>query len=131
VGHDGTAFSVPSADIQMVAEENFAVGSHGTNIRFMTASLGSGTNTEKLRITANGNVGIGTSTPATKLEVVATGEAARFGDNTNTSTYAGLAYNANFPRALFGYDALTGSAVVQGGGGKGKLKRHQPCRRFS
>ena len=38
------------------------------NIRMYTAGSGSGT--ERLRVTANGNVGIGTQTPAAKLHVV-------------------------------------------------------------
>jgi hypothetical protein len=58
----------------------------GTNgLIFRTA--GTGGSTEAMRITNNGNVGVGTTTPSKKLEVV--GDAS-FSSNTSTVTFSGL-----------------------------------------
>ncbi|MES3005335.1 MAG: tail fiber domain-containing protein [Patescibacteria group bacterium] len=82
---------------------------------------GSDSVTENMVVTNAGNVAIGTTTPATKLNVWGTGEAARFGDNTNTSTYLGFAYNSvsGSPRGFFGHDSGRGNTVVQAGSTKG------------
>jgi hypothetical protein len=66
-----TAFAHTSnnASITMLAEENFTGTNQGTGMTFWTTSLGTTANNEKMRISANGNVGIGTITPAAKLDV--------------------------------------------------------------
>ena len=75
--------------------------------------------TEFARFTSTG-LGIGTTTPATKLQVFGSGEAVRFGDNTNSSTYVGVAHLGGVtPRSMFGYNAVSGNTVVQGGTTKG------------
>lgn len=67
-GYDGTAV-VAGATIVMNAEENFTPTARGTNIVFNTRSLGTTAASEKVRITANGNVGIGTTAPAVPFQV--------------------------------------------------------------
>jgi hypothetical protein len=73
---------------------------------------------------STGNVGIGTTTPGQKLTVYGTGEAARFGNESNTSTYIGFANSLAANRAFVGYSTTSygsdsGSAVIQGSVSKG------------
>jgi hypothetical protein len=71
-GSDGTAF-IPAALIQVNVD-----GTPGTNdmpgrITFSTTADGASTPTERMRISANGNVGIGTSSPGEELHVNSSG----------------------------------------------------------
>lgn len=59
--------------------------SQGTSLRFETTSIGATTRTEKIRITADGNVGIGTSAPEQKLRVIGTSGTPQFGAGTATN----------------------------------------------
>jgi len=74
VGIDGFAYDgstyVVASTINFRAEENWTATNHGSLIQFRTTNTGSGgTLSEKMRITANGNVGIGTATADSKLHV--------------------------------------------------------------
>lgn len=63
-------FSGPTARIMFEATEDFdGTGGWGTNIRFWTTDVGRTNIRERMRIEPNGNVGIGTSSPETNLEV--------------------------------------------------------------
>lgn len=53
----------------MAATENFDTTHKGTNITFSTTNNGNVLPTDKMKIDHNGNVGIGTNNPTTKLEV--------------------------------------------------------------
>jgi hypothetical protein len=53
----------------MYATENFTPTNKGTKIVFGTTSNGTMLPTEKMVINHNGDIGIGTSGPATKLDV--------------------------------------------------------------
>jgi hypothetical protein len=66
----------------MIAGENFTDSARGSFTTFNNTAIGTNTRTEHMRITSAGNVGIGTTTPAAKLDV--NGDA-RF----NNQVYAG------------------------------------------
>lgn len=68
---NGTHSTSTSAGITSFAEEAYN-GQSGSSVRFETTNLGAGSRTEKLRITANGNVGVGSATPVAALDVVGT-----------------------------------------------------------
>lgn len=71
-------------------------GGNFGELSFHTQYGGDGTLNERMRITSIGNVGIGTSTPASKLEVVggikisATGNGLTFPDGTTQTTASGV-----------------------------------------
>lgn len=54
----------------MNADENMTLTNKGTRITFLTTNTGAQLPTEKVRIASNGNVGIGTNNPTSKLQVV-------------------------------------------------------------
>jgi hypothetical protein len=61
--------SALSGLIGFYTTENWTDSSTGTEIRFSTTTKGSATRAEQVRITDNGNVGLGTIAPTQKLEV--------------------------------------------------------------
>lgn len=70
-GYDGTAFtSTVKAFIGMYASENWSATAQGTYITFNTTAAGTTTRSEVMRIDGSGNVGIGTSSPGAKVDVV-------------------------------------------------------------
>ncbi len=69
-GYDGTTFPDYAASIRMRAAQNWSTTARGTYITFETTPLNSTTMAERVRITADGNVGIGTATPIQRLDVV-------------------------------------------------------------
>jgi hypothetical protein len=69
-GFDGDNFNDPgSAYIQIRAAEEFTPTSRGAYIDFRTTPIGSIQNREQMRIAPDGNVGIGTGNPASKVEI--------------------------------------------------------------
>lgn len=69
-GFDGSNYFA-GGTINFRAAENWSNTNHGTDIQFRTTPTGSGgALAESMRITANGNVGIGTSSPAAQLHIL-------------------------------------------------------------
>ena len=72
-------------------------GMRGTDLRFATGS------SERMRISSSGNVGIGTSSPSSPLQIQSSNNQIRLVDSQNTSMYcvietisdAGLSFNAD------------------------------------
>ncbi|MGB2631678.1 MAG: hypothetical protein WBC48_02070, partial [Minisyncoccales bacterium] len=136
-GWDGTALA-NNAGIFGYAAESFTSGGHGVYITFETTATGSASRTEKLRLSSNGglslgngyvgtdpgagsmivsgNVGIGTATPATKLDVDGTlGVSAN--SSYTTSSGAGFVFrNSTSPdyEMYGGYDMSIDGAFLQG-----------------
>ena len=77
----------------------------GGNIRFLTNPVANDTAVERMRINYDGNVGIGTTSPATKLDV----NGGINIPNGNNLTWGG-AYAAGIP-TIVGYNAGTGGAL--------------------
>ena len=90
-GGFGTSTFVHSTSLDFFAQEDYTQSARGSYIRFTTTNIGEITRSEKVRITASGNVGIATTTPAEKLTVV--GNTLLSGDvgiNTNSITNPNL-----------------------------------------
>lgn len=68
-GYDGTSFGAngPQAEIRAMSIEAFTGASQGTKLVFSTTRNGNNVTEERLTIDQNGNIGIGTSTPTSKL----------------------------------------------------------------
>ena len=78
------------------------VGTTGADMHFKVGNAGA---TEALTILNSGNVGIGTTTPGTKLDVYGTGKVMMMGDTTGSSdAYIDLMAN----RGQFGFESVTG-----------------------
>ena len=65
----GTGY-VYGAAIQALTAEAFTASAAGTHLQFRTAPTGSATSVERMRITSQGNIGVGTTTPTKELHVV-------------------------------------------------------------
>jgi hypothetical protein len=68
--HSGGAFSASTVGAVMVqAAEDFTLTNQGTNVVIHTTNTGSATASEKMRVSASGNVGIGTTVPVSQLHI--------------------------------------------------------------
>ena len=67
--NDGTGFE-PSAEINASVDGIPAAGSVAGKLQFKTTTTGAGAPSTKMTILQSGNVGIGTTTPTSKLQVV-------------------------------------------------------------
>ncbi|RKZ27361.1 hypothetical protein DRQ29_03665, partial [bacterium] len=85
----GDAYSGSQARILVERGASGSGGDNPTDISFWNTPDGSVTLTERMRIRYDGNVGIGTTAPASKLSVGAAGSASYTGYFSNTSTDAG------------------------------------------
>jgi len=70
VGYGATGFSSPRAEVKVVAAQNWTNAAQGTHLRFATTPNASTILTERMVITENGRVGIGTAQPSVTLDVV-------------------------------------------------------------
>jgi len=71
-GYDGAVYST-GAQMQPMAAENWTTGAHGTNLTFWTNSIGTLSLNQRMVLTSQGSLGIGTTSPDSTLSVVGTG----------------------------------------------------------
>jgi len=88
-GYDGTNW-VRSAWITGLAAENYSSTNRGSHMAFSTTPIGSTTIAERMRIEANGNVGIGTTNPSGKLHVESAGANYVYSRNSSNTGQAGF-----------------------------------------
>jgi hypothetical protein len=69
-GYNGSAYSSNQAQFQMRASQAWTTSALGTYMLFSTTPNGSTSLTERMRIDNAGNVGIGTTAPGYKLDVI-------------------------------------------------------------
>jgi hypothetical protein len=117
-GYGTSTFSAGRGQVMFKAAENWTDEANGTYLQFTTTPLGSGAWAERIRVTPDGNVGIGTPTPAEKLSVTGTIESSaggfKYPDGT-TQTTAGKSYTAGTGLSL----ASDAFSVTFGGTGAG------------
>ena len=97
-GYGSTKFSGGRGQVMFKAAENWTDAANGTYLVFATEPIGASTiASERMRITPDGKVGIGTSTPAYALSVAGTIESTsggfRFPDGTTQTTAVGVGGN--------------------------------------
>jgi hypothetical protein len=97
-----------AAEIRGAASQTFATGAGGGNLQFSTASIGTNVMAERMRITDSGNVGIGTTNPATKLDVNGTITATGFSGPLSTSVGTFGLGTVGAPSITFTGDTNTG-----------------------
>lgn len=68
-GYNGSAVTTARAAIRVAAEESWTTTANGTRMYFLTTLNGSTVAEERMRITNDGNVGIGLSNPTARFEV--------------------------------------------------------------
>ncbi|WP_156104466.1 hypothetical protein [Chryseobacterium populi] len=70
-GYEGSLITAYTS-IVGYATENYSTGTQGSELRFYTVPNGTATNAERMTIKNDGNLGVGTNTPTTKLDVAGT-----------------------------------------------------------
>lgn len=85
-GYDGSNYSYGwngGAEITAYAAQNFTPTNRGTDLAFFTTANNTNSIQERMRITASGNIGIGTSNPTSKLHLyVSSGDGITLWDGT-------------------------------------------------
>ena len=102
-GYGTTGFSSNSRGlVSILAGENWTDSATGTYIAMHTTANGGTTRTEKIRITGDGNVGIGTTTPTNyKLEVAGIVEADNYDIGLTTLASDSIAINFSGETGLY------------------------------
>ena len=100
IGYNGTGWPYASTAIVMPARETFTTTANGADIAFLTTAPGTTSRSEKFRVTGEGRVGIGTSTPTQLIDVNGNGIRIRTSRTPASSTAAcnqgDVAWDANY-----------------------------------
>ncbi len=87
-GHNGVGYITDAqTGIKVYATEDWSLGNNGARMQFLTTPNGSSSQTTRMTIAQDGNVGIGTATPGSKLHVM--GEVWSFDDGNDTRILIG------------------------------------------
>jgi hypothetical protein len=107
-GYDGSAFSSAAAAVAGIATEDWTSTKKGMALTFHTTVNGNNPITEKMRVDHNGNLGIGTNNPTSRLEVN--------GSATNTASHnAGTSATIDFSQSNLAYtnvDLASGGTTI-------------------
>jgi hypothetical protein len=118
-GYDGTVFSnTDNAAMDFYANENFSGTNRGTYIRFRTTPNGSTSALERLRIANDGNIGIGTTGPDRKLDVLDASNPQLRLTQTDGTTYADVQVDSNGD-LIMNVDGVTNQLVLDNSGNVG------------
>src|SRR5262245_31564865 len=77
-GYATSGFGSGLSGMTVRAAENFTDTAQGTSLQFSTIATGTNTATTRMAIAANGDIGIGTTTPSGTVEAVRDGDVAAF-----------------------------------------------------
>ena len=93
-GYDGSTYQQSTA-LRTLAAENFSSSGFGSHFTILTSPVGVKNNIERFRVTADGNIGIGTTAPNAKLTLSGAGGSTASGieffTTGNASNYSGWA----------------------------------------
>jgi hypothetical protein len=86
-GYDGSTFASngPTAEMRATATQNFTGSDQGTSLTFATTPNNSNSSIDRMMISENGFIGIGTSTPSQILHVLSNSTLAGIFEGTNAS----------------------------------------------
>jgi hypothetical protein len=108
-GYGATGFSsdINRVGVWGVAAETWTDTAQGTFLQFNTTEVGTTSRTEKMRIDSAGNVGIGTSSPASRLDVT--------GPDNSGPTLVSRVYSLNRTAFLgFGFNTISANSNASG-----------------
>lgn len=101
-GSWGDAFD--TAYITAIARDTYTAANQGSELQFWTTSSGSAAPTQRLTIEEGGNVGIGTASPKSELDVLSSANSeVSITGGTNNDAHVWFYQNTDI-RALIGYD---------------------------
>ena len=95
-GYDGSAFGGNTGAIVFKSAETFTTTAKGTYITFETVPMGSTSRSEKMRVDASGNIGIGVTNPQTILDIAATSTDTGWGNQVNFRSFRAAIVSGNF-----------------------------------
>lgn len=108
--YSGSAYRT-NAVISSFADENHSVSGGGVSLRFETIGNGTTSRTEKMRVTGDGNVAIGTTTATHNLEVVGTVNSTGNISNTGASVVTSIVQTGDGTVALPSYAFASNTAT--------------------
>ena len=119
-GHDGSALTNgSSANIRFRSTEDWSSAGHGSEIRFSTTQNGSMVRTDRMWITNDGKIGIGTPSPTQALDVAGSINALSFtgnGSGLSNVTAAGLSCTGCVSPGQLNFTPGTITSVSPGAG---------------
>jgi len=113
-GYGATGFSGGQGQVMFRAAEPWTDAAHGTYLQLTTTPLGSASWVERMRITPEGNVGLGTTTPGQKLSVAGTIESTTGGFRFPDGSVQTMAATSDTVNSAFGYFSLRNNTTGLG-----------------